>query len=706
MFLVSSASAEVDVHTRSGGEVISAPEEGGVAVRLGQEALRDARGDSHAERLGSAAPGVAYQQTSRGSGALFLRGQIGPSIVTTLDGIRLNGGFFRTGPNQYLEVIDPLLLGEARLVLGAASVRHGSDAMGGVVQLEGPAPQYGGGLGAWMLHRWESADQGWTHALRLDASSSRISWTVAGSITRQDALRVGGGERWPGSDLQRLSGHSEIAWLPEPTLELRFSVWHGVVRDAGRTDRLWRDLMRRTDTSLSLARLHVHRVGTGMFSDVRLTVGGLQWTEVETVARCQQADVYGLDPRVLTTLEPFACAAMNADAVRSTGRTREAPRMGQLAGAVVSELPEELVLRWGGDALWTRMRSSAATLSPEAAPVAPRFPDGATWWSTGGWATIERGWDVGRVWTLTPVLGGRVHGFGARAEDVPEVGQVSYSRAGGVGMARLLASNGSTWMLESGWQQGFRAPNLQETTVLGDTGNFFEVPNASLRAERAESVDVAVQWDSGPLRLAWMGWALWTRDAIGRETLATPPEAAGDAVAVRRVNQGTSYAHGAGLLLDTAAWRGLSLSSRIDAWRAREEILEDDTRRRVDGRRTPPPRGSVSIHYAPQGPWWRSTLHLEGALSQTRLHPEDELDLRICEHPDYPGVTWQQLGGVCPGTEGWTRLSWRNTLQIASWVRASLDLENVLDAGHRVHGSGVDASGFSVRATLEGTWGR
>jgi outer membrane receptor for ferrienterochelin and colicin len=79
--------------------------------------------------------GVFVQQTNHGGGSPIVRGMIGPQNLILVDGVRLNNSVYRTGPIQYLNLVDPLSLERMEVMRGPGSVLYGSDAMGGVIQL-------------------------------------------------------------------------------------------------------------------------------------------------------------------------------------------------------------------------------------------------------------------------------------------------------------------------------------------------------------------------------------------------------------------------------------------------------------------------------------------------------------------------------------------------------------------------------------------
>ena len=77
--------------------------------------------------------GVYVQKTNPGAGSPIIRGFVGPENLILIVGVRFNNSTFRTGPNQYLAMIDPWSVERLEVLRGPGSVMYGTDAMGGVI---------------------------------------------------------------------------------------------------------------------------------------------------------------------------------------------------------------------------------------------------------------------------------------------------------------------------------------------------------------------------------------------------------------------------------------------------------------------------------------------------------------------------------------------------------------------------------------------
>ena len=87
-------------------------------------------------------PGVWMQKTNHGGGSPFIRGLTGYQTLMLVDGIRFNNSTFRSGPNQYVNTIDPMTLQNIEVLRGQGSVQYGSDAIGGVAHFILREPQF------------------------------------------------------------------------------------------------------------------------------------------------------------------------------------------------------------------------------------------------------------------------------------------------------------------------------------------------------------------------------------------------------------------------------------------------------------------------------------------------------------------------------------------------------------------------------------
>ncbi|RME24885.1 MAG: Plug domain-containing protein, partial [Deltaproteobacteria bacterium] len=251
-------------------------------------------------------PGVYLQKTNRGAGAPFLRGLVGPQNLILVDGIRYNNSTFRTGPNQYLALIDPALLENVQVVLGPGSVLYGSDAMGGVVELfprnrPGSAP-FGGSAGA----GFASADL--STGAWLDAGGGTRSWYLAsGAVARRfGTLRAGGGEPQPVSGYWRAGWHEHLEVSPLPGMVLSANYLGARVRGAGRADRLNEGRFRFYDNDDDLVWLDWRWAPDGPIRAVRAAVSMHHTFERVDLYRCTlEQPVNPEDAVACTTGAPF-----------------------------------------------------------------------------------------------------------------------------------------------------------------------------------------------------------------------------------------------------------------------------------------------------------------------------------------------------------------------------------------------------------------
>lgn len=154
------------------------------AASLSGEALERRRGQPLADALAEL-PGVGQLRAGTGLGKPMVRGQFGRRVPMLVDGVRHRAQDWGI---DHAPEVDPALAERLTVVRGAAGVRYGSDAVGGVVLVEPPgaasAPGvkaethlvgYQNGLGAGLSGRVQVAPAsapGLT--LRLDGGGKRV----------------------------------------------------------------------------------------------------------------------------------------------------------------------------------------------------------------------------------------------------------------------------------------------------------------------------------------------------------------------------------------------------------------------------------------------------------------------------------------------------------------------------------------------------
>jgi len=628
-------------------------------------------------------PGVYVQQTNHAGGSPIVRGMIGPQVLLVIDGVRLSNSTYRTGPMQYLNLIDPYTIDRMEVLRGAGSMMYGSDAMGGVIQAIPRSPRdargedgFDGGLSFALRHA--SADNGQTVHGHGDLGYGGLS--VLGGISYQALgnLRGGGdvGE-------QVYSGYR--AWYEHFAATYRFDKgfardWQikvaylmAHIEDAGRTDKL------------------VDKKSLSIYdNDDHLLYGRLNF-KVRPIQTRGQATI-----SFQHFFERKDGFKMADDLVTKNSVTRDeitALTLGADLRMRTRLLSNRLRLKYGGMYYRDQVDASRekATWGQALEAVADQsYPDGSTYETYGIYLHVEgdplRSAE-GHIIRLG--AGYRLHGMAgaAPASGSGLLPEVDFSNMGHVALASAQYLYMDWLNVAFTFSQGFRAPNLQEAVMLGDSGKFFHVPNADLGPERADTLELLARTRFWRVELAAAGYVSLLHDLIKRvpTTWQGNKEVAGKDV-YRNENGGEGLLYGveAGAALDIG-W-GLSMTGHLTyTWGEEEEL--DGTLDPLS--RIPPLFGQVKLRYdLPVLRHVRSfaELYVRAASDQSRLSAEDIKDVRIP-----PG-----------GTDGWWTVNLRLGALAAQWLRVGLTLENLTDKKYKYHGSGVWAPGFNAVLGISG----
>ena len=163
-------------------------------ISIDAEKIKFANPQTSADLLEST--GNIYMQKSQlGGGSPMIRGFSTNRLLITVDGVRMNNAIFRGGNLQNVISVDPFMVQNTEVTLGAGSVVYGSDAIGGVMSFytKKPQPSYSDSLffKANIAGRYSTANNEKTGHIDLNFGLKKWAFLSSVSYTDFDDLRMG-----------------------------------------------------------------------------------------------------------------------------------------------------------------------------------------------------------------------------------------------------------------------------------------------------------------------------------------------------------------------------------------------------------------------------------------------------------------------------------------------------------------------------------
>ena len=656
-------------------------------------------------------PGVYVQQTAHAQASPIVRGLTGQQVLLMFDGVRLNNGTYRQGPNQYLFTVDAASVDHLEVVRGSASVLYGSDAVGGAVLVSplDPTPEVrrdGVHFHPRLTARAGTADGELGGRAQLGAELGPRVAVVAGVGYRDvGELRSGGAVRSPvdGSlpavPLFRADGVTQQGTgFREATFDARVvarvrgrlravAALYGYRQfDAPRTDQC-PPPFQPEGTCLEYEEQYRTLAYAALRGDA-----GREIRELDLVLSFQRTHERRRSDFPRANVVGLGRDDVNTVGIRAAAATR-AVRLGERTS---------LLLRYGLDAYRDDVSSAAWLTFTDVGRVFPQsrgqYVDGSFYVSTGAFATAS----VAVSDWLVVSAGGRAALVGVRTPPDQASGTRGVRQDFGAVLGRAGAEAHVTdeVTVRVNVDQGFRAPNLDDLTSRQATGPGFQLENADLAPERSLTTELGVGLDSR--KVALEAWGFYSRldDQMTRvlsPASGCPPETTACATSAYRyqlVNApGTSDIFGAEALARARLPLGFDARAGIAwAWGDQPNPAMRPTdpaapyEERTPLSRIPPLNGTFEARWrhARSGVW--ASTGIRWALEQDRLATSDRSDARI------------PLGG----TPGYATVDLRVGWRWGDRVALAAVLENVFDTAYRIHGSSVNGAGRSVVITASG----
>ncbi|MEL6589033.1 MAG: TonB-dependent receptor [Bacteroidota bacterium] len=595
-------------------------------------------------------PGLWMQKTNHGGGSPFVRGLTGNQSLLMIDGIRLNNSTFRYGPNQYLNTIDPWNIERVEVIRGGGSVQYGSDALGGLVHIISQKPQFskqgtqfhGQLIGKWMSHDMEKSGR-----VNIEVQSPRLALRLGASYKDFGDLLAGGDQGF-----EAPSGYTEydgdfMARIKLQDRQLLTFAYQGVEqRNVGRYDQvaqrgyeIYEFEPQRRQLMYARWQLDTDRA---IFSRLRLTLS-------------QQSSLEGRHKR----RENAEIESFEEDKVATRGINLEinsalSPNWQASSGI---EMYNDLINSK------TSRRSLIDGLQTDQRGL---YPDGATALNLAVYSLHKFQF---QQWLFSAGL--RYNYFRLQAED-EQFGNIDVQPQALVGNTSLQYLWTDQLTLILSYQNGFRAPNINDLSSFGSFDSGIEVPSADLASERSNNVELGIRCQSEKLRFAFYAYHNQLSNLIARvpTTYQGSDSLNGEAVFVK-ANIDRAYIRG---LEAEFGWQ-FNRSWRVDAFGI-YTLGEDEYGSPL--RRIPPLHGSVQFRYI-RGENWSWVLEWQAAAAQTRLSGGDIKDHRIADG----------------GTAAWQVINMYASYQMR-FFRFNIGLQNLTNTLYRTHGSGIDGYGRSI----------
>ena len=574
---------------------------------------------------------------------------------------------------------------------GPASTLYGQGALGGALHFKTRALDSQTGYRS--VFSAESADEGLGGALTLTSPLNEersLQLMVGAGQWRHSILRTGGGFRALGSDYDEEQVVAKLRY--DWASRLYSDAFYGMVaiNNAGRTDQLGKSDMRRYDTTHHIAyhRLRYEGVQGSRVKRASITLG-TQFLD-DQVRRGTCAD----DFRILSPVDRRSCTNLATSSLSRLRLYDDTTLALKLLADTVIELTPDLDFVIDASAQRETITSSLRDLRgpgfTSSGEGRGQFANGSNLHAFSAMALVEHQAKFSGIGRLKTVLGSRILHQSLFAPTLPELGDIDVDAQG---WAMTLSTE---WRAARGFygylafDRGVRLPNLQESTVLGDTGSKFEIPNPELGPEAGLAYEAGVGHASKYSGI--FGSIAYTQvsDYISEASALYQGESEFEGKpVVQRINaeQGTVLST---LARGWVLFGDIKLSGEARWYRA--DITTDGTT--VAGRRIPPLTYLAELSHDAGD--HELSLWVRGAQTQNRLSPIDRKDLRICETGRWSGI----LEENCVGTPAWQtiNLAYAHTLN-HGWS-LTIQALNVLDAFYKSHGSGFDAGGRSFLVSL------
>jgi len=596
-------------------------------------------------------PGVWMQKTNHGGGSAFIRGLTGYQTLLIVDGVRMNNSTYRSGPNQYLNTIDPLNIGKVEVLRGSGSVQYGSDAIGGTIHIHSKEPVFGNeskpGISGNLYGKYWSSNMELSGRGELNIGQKNFALMAGFSYKDLGDIKAGGsletltptGYDEYDIDLKaaiRLKNNHKMIAAYQHVNQRDVPLYHKIV--SGEYSRYHFNPQRRDLAYLRLISTYKSK----LINKVSYTVSYQNSLEVREKQKTGSSEISNESDEVNTAgVNVDIISVLNDRWSATSGLEYYFDHIGSKTTLYDQEFNEMTVLRG-------------------------LYPNGSKYHNLAIFSLHQINFSK---WNISAGL--RYNFINLQVQDTV-FGNTSISPDALVGNLGIIYKLNDHHHITASINSAFRAPNINDVSSFGIADFRYEVPAYDLKPETSLNKEIGYKFRFDNLSGAIHGYHLKLNDLIANVPAQYQGQDSLDGYKIyKRENVNEAFIYGGEMELEA------KLSNLFNAFGNLSYTFGENVSKNEPMRRIPPLFGRLGIKA-----YWLNKYHFvaEYLLSgeQARLSSGDIADDRITDG----------------GTPSWNVLNLYGGFNY-EFMTIRLGLENLFNKAYRIHGSGIDGIGRS-----------
>lgn len=590
--------------------------------------------------------GVFLQKTNHGGGSAFIRGLTGNQTLLVMDGIRINNATYRYGPNQYLNTIDMFTLKKIDILKGIGAIEYGSDAIGGVIQMETKQNSlkdigklHVSNTSKFVTHQMESTN-------RTEVQFAQKKWDFIGGISFKNY-----GDIWGGGNIgkQTPTGYSEKNYDVKTKIKID-------------------NKQEITISSQNTAQKNIPIYHKILLENFRVNqmddqIHNLHYVKYKYKGNNKLVNELIVNTSIQRSIENRSIQKNNAviirnenDTIHTTGVTAE----------IISKPTSFWTINTGFDYYKDRVNSIASELNTNTSNrILKRglYPNKSMYNNSSLFSIHYI--TAGKFKLITGI---RYNFLNIKITDT-ELGNVALKPSALVTNFGINYQANKNNAVFGSFTSGYRAPNIDDLGTLGIVDFRYEIPSFDLKPEKSLNLEIGYKYNSPKRNFTVSMFNMQLKDIIAR--VIVDGKVINGYNVYNKKNIESSYIKGAEFSYSQVLHSGFVVQTNA-TYTYGQNVSKNEPMRRI-----PPFFGQTSIAWNHKNMTIACRHQFAG--NQIRLAKGDMDDNRIGKS----------------GTPGWNTLNIDASIALKH-LDININLMNLLNEKYKTHGSGVFGMGSAV----------